>query len=206
MFVEDYMTSNPHVIAIDASLSEAQQLIHTHHIHHLPVLDDSGRLTGIISDRDVRSAVGFDKSLGAKLLVSEVMTHDPITISAKSTIDEALKVFGMHRFGALPVVRFKELVGILSRSDLLRAFYLVLGLDVPGKRVEIALPNSMADLVHAFKALETNEHALISAVVSRMRRDGSEPSLYLRIAEDYAKKIEKQLTDATMIVLEPEHK
>lgn len=205
MFVEDYMTSQPHVIATDALLSDAQELIHKHHIHHIPVVDHAGRLTGIISDRDVRSAVGYDESRGAKLRVSEVMTHDPVTIAAKSALDEALSVFITHRFGALPVVRFTELVGMISRSDLLRAFYLVLGLDVTGRRVEIALPNGTADLVHAFKALENFEDSLISAVVSRMRRDGGEPSLYLRIADDCAVQVERHLREATMIVLEPEH-
>lgn len=205
MFVEDYMTSNPHVIPTDAFLSHTQNMMHKHHIHHVPVVDHAGRLVGIISDRDVRSAVGYDEARGAKLRVSEVMTPDPVTISAKSTLDEALTVFSTHRFGALPVVRFKELTGMLSRSDLLRAFYLVLGLDVTGQRLEIALPNGASDVSHAFKTLESCEDALISAVVSRMRRDGGEPSLYLRVIVDQAQQVERLLRESTMIVLEPEH-
>lgn len=205
MFVEDYMTFNPHTIAPGEYINHAHHLMQNNHIHHLPVVDRANRLVGILSDRDVRSAIVFDETRQAKLSVSEIMTPEPATISVSGTLDDALTTFCAHRFGALPVVRFNKLVGILCRSDLLRAFYQVLGLDVPGQRMEVALPNGCEDLARAFTSLISDSDVLISVVMSRMRRDGGEPSLYLRVVSDQAKKIEKQLREATLIVLELEH-
>ena len=80
----------------------------------------------------------------------------------------------------------------------------VLGLDEPGRCLEIALPNGCNDLAHTFQALTKCEERVISAVVSRMRRDGGEPSLYLRVAGEDTRQVEKQLRDAAVIMLAPE--
>ena len=141
MFVEDYMTPNPHTVAPDASLVSVQELMQRHHIHHVPVLDGANRLVGILSDRDVRSAVGYDRTLTEKLSASEVMTAEPTTIALDAQLEEVLQIFRTHRFGAVLVLRSGGLVGIITKSDIVRAFYQLLGLDLPGRRIEVALPN-----------------------------------------------------------------
>lgn len=205
MFVDDYMTPKPRTVAPATRLSEAQMEMNERRIHHLPVLDTAGRLVGIISDRDVRTAVGYDRTLGDKLTVSEVMTVEPTTVAGTATLDEAISIFSEQRFGALPVMGCGKLTGILTRTDVLRAFHQVLGLDVPGHRVEIALPDGCADIARAFSALTPVGDAVVSGVVSRMRRDGGEPSLYLRIGGSDLRNTERLLRAATLIVLEPEH-
>ena len=206
MFVEDYMTPKPQTVAASASLERAQEVMREHNVRHLPVLDESGRLEGILSDRDVRSAVGYDRALGAQLTVAETMTSEPTTVPVSATLDQVLSMFQAKRFGALPVVRSRQLVGIITRSDLLRAFHEVLGLDKPGLRVEVALPNGCSDIACAFKALVGCDQDVISAVVSRMRRDGGEPALYLRVSGGQARQVERHLREAAAIVLEPEHR
>jgi acetoin utilization protein AcuB len=205
MFAEDYMTPNPHTVAPGTALTRAADLMKSHRVRHLPVVDTGGRLVGVLSDRDVRSAIGYDARLSAELTVSEVMTADPMTIEAKTSVDEALRVFCTNRYGSLPIMRNNELVGILTRSDLLWAFYGLMGLDVSGRRIDVALPNGWADLALTFGALSDHTPQLISAIVSRTRRDGDEPSLYLRVQSGDARQIERHLRDAAMIVLEPEH-
>jgi len=206
MFIDDYMTTDVVTIRADAPLNQARSQLAKHGFHHLPVLDESDRLVGIITDRDVRSAYGVQNAISESLTVAEVMTADPMTISPAATLDEALAVFCTNRFGALPVVQHKKLVGMITTFDMLRAFYDVLGLDQPGCRVEVALPNVRADLAHAFEALKTAPGNLISAIVSRMRRDGGEPALYLRVAGEDPRAVERHLRDRALIVLEPERK
>ncbi len=206
MFIDDYMTTNPITIHVDAPLDQARTLLTRHGFHHLPVLDEAERLVGIITDRDVRSATGVQTAMSENLVVAEVMTADPLTISPAATLDEALAVFCTNRFGALPVVQHKRLVGIVTTHDMLRAFYDVLGLDQPGCRVEVALPDIRTDLAHTFDALKSAPGDLISAIVSRMRRDGGEPALYLRVAGEDPRAVERHLRDRALIVLEPERK
>ncbi len=205
MFVENVMTSDPVTVVEGDFLSVAESLIARGHFHQLAVLDDSGRLVGIITDRDIRSAVGFDATLPEKLRVGEVMVADPVTIDASGTLDEALNVFCEASFNALPVLRNKQLAGIVTRHDALSAFRRMLGLDSDSVRIEVALPNGLEDVVLAFDTLRSYRSNLVSAIVSRMRRDGDEPMLYLRIASNDRRVAEEHLRQAGLVVLIPEH-
>ena len=205
MFVADRMTANPHKAFEEDPVSNVEQLLRQHRIHQLPVVDHAGRLTGIITDRDVRSAVGYDAVLGDGLSVSEVMTASPTTVSLDAALDDALRILCTNRFNALPVMNNHDLVGIITRQDVLSAFHDILGLNRKSHRVEIALPNLRDDLRDAFKALHSLDGEVISVVVSSMRKDGDEPTLYLRIAGSKGRLAERALRNAGLIVLEPEY-
>lgn len=205
MFVEDYMTKDPVAVREDAAISAAAEIMRRHHFRHLPVVDANGRLTGILSDRDVRGASGCNRAAGGELTVGEVMTPDPLTVPMNAALEEAVRLLIEHRFGALPVMCGERLVGIITYVDALRALARVFGLDEPGQRIEVALPEGFADMARAFAALRDCNGSLLSAVVSRTRRDGGEPALYLRVTPDQARVIERRLRAATLILLEPEH-
>ena len=198
------MTPDPQTVEARASLQRAYELMAASRIRHLPVVDESARLVGILSDRAVREAIGFDMREAARLTVAEIMVAEPATLAGDATLPEALAVFHATRHGALPVVRSGALIGIITRSDILRAFHDTLGLDVEGECLEIALPNGRADLAHAFQALTRCECDVTSAVVSRMRRDGGEPSLYLRVAAGGSREVERSLREAALILLDQE--
>ncbi len=205
MFVEDYMTTNVHTVASDARVAVVCELFSKHGVRHLPVRDDAGRVVGIVSKSDIRAAVGYDSAQDVSLTVSEIMSVEPRTIAPDAALEVALGVFCESKVGALPVMRRGELVGILTRHDILWAFYSVLGLNEPGTRIEVALPDLKVDLAAAFTALRDCQEDIISAVVARMRRDGGEPALYLRVAGTDPRPVERRLRDAAVIVLQPEH-
>lgn len=205
MFVEDYMTTNPVTVQEEACVDDARRLMQQHGFRQLPVLDCAARLVGIITDRDTGQAVGCGEALRDNLAVADLMTADPITIPVSATLDEAVGFLSKHKFGALPVVRFGQLVGIISYLDALRALADIFGLDKLGHRIEVALPEGYADIARAFAALKGCTGQILSAVVSRTRRDGGEPALYLRVLREDAKQIERLLRAATMILLVPEH-
>lgn len=205
MFVADLMSADPITVLEEDRVSKVERLLREHNVHQLPVLDQGGRLTGIITDRDVRSAVGYDARLGEGLSVSEIMSASPATVSLDAALDEALRMLRRNRFNALPVVNSDELVGIITKQDVLRAFHDVLGLGREGERVEVALPNPRDDLRDAFAALQSFDGEVIGAIVSTMRRDGDEPVLSLRIAGTKGRPAERALSAAGLIVLVPEH-
>jgi acetoin utilization protein AcuB len=129
MQVRDIMTPNPFTIDSGKPVYEALLLMYEHDIRRLPVID-SGRLVGIISDRDIKQMMGRP-SLAAKkdsqpeaelkLSVAEVMSHEVVTIEDKEDVREAIELIVENKFSGLPVVdRDQKLVGVVSAIDLLR--------------------------------------------------------------------------------------
>jgi len=112
----------------DTSLVEVWQMFEAYGFRHLPVLSDQHALVGIISDRDlIRCQCGGDhgclhcKPNEFKGLVSDLMQREVITAHAETDARSIAKVLVESHIGALPVMGNQQLIGIVTRSDLLRA-------------------------------------------------------------------------------------
>src|SRR5262249_7476371 len=124
------MSVSPVTIPPSRSVQEAHTLMQQRKIRHLPVLQD-GCLVGIVSDRDLRLvlpspatslAVWELRHLLEKLTVGEMMTCFVMTTAPDCFMTEAVGRMLGYRVGALPVVEDRRVVGILTRTDVLRAF------------------------------------------------------------------------------------
>lgn len=142
MLASEIMTSPVKTVGPDMGVEEAIALLLEKKISGLPVVDGAGRLVGIISEGDFlhRAEIGAAKrkprwlefllgpgeaaesyvlSHGRK--VGEVMTRDVATIAASASINEVVELMERRRIKRLPVLEGEHVVGIISRSDLLRA-------------------------------------------------------------------------------------
>ena len=128
--VRDRMSPSPITINSEESLQTAMELLHKHNIRELPVVDH-GELIGIVTDRDLREiAPSYPifrdqqeiRYYLQNLKVARAMTADPLKISPETSLLEAAKILHTYRIGALPVVENGKLVGIISVTDLLKAF------------------------------------------------------------------------------------
>jgi len=99
-------------------------------IRHIPVVCGEGNLLGLVSDRDLRRPEWVDEDfdtahqydLSDDLTVRDLMTTDLKVVYTYDSVHKANKLFLEHRFGAMPVLnKDKELVGILSMVDMLKA-------------------------------------------------------------------------------------
>ncbi len=132
MTVSELMTPDPVTVAPQASLADVWDLMRDLAIRHVPVLD-RGALVGMVSDRDIArldltAVLTLD---GAAALRDElarpvvrVMSADVISVETETELADAIALLIEHKVGALPVVRpdTRELVGILSYIDVLRAY------------------------------------------------------------------------------------
>ena len=125
--VADAMTSYPFTVHPNTRLAEAAALMLRQHVRHLPVVDTSSTIVGMLSERDVRSAIGdpFQYLEGARRAVGprveDVMSKPALVTTFDRPLAEAAKKFADERVGALPIVdRFGALIGILSYVDALR--------------------------------------------------------------------------------------
>jgi acetoin utilization protein AcuB len=129
MKVSKYMTTKLISVSPEMTVKQAFLTMQSHRVRHLPVVD-SGKLVGIISDRDLRRpkwAETLDDwteyyQLNDDMHVEDVMTKNPQVVRTFDTILKATRIFREQRYGALPVIdKKKDLAGILSAQDLLAA-------------------------------------------------------------------------------------
>ncbi|HWV38200.1 MAG TPA: CBS domain-containing protein [Vulgatibacter sp.] len=128
LLVARVMTSEPITIGTDATLGEAAGMLLEGGFRHLPVIDADGRLAGMLSERDLRSAFGTDfldwTTVDQDLLddvVANVMVPEPVVVRANNRLVDILDVFTDERIGAVPVLDDEDrLVGILSYVDVLQ--------------------------------------------------------------------------------------
>ena len=125
--VADWMTESVLAVETFDSISIARQLMAKHRINQLPVLDNDV-LVGIVTDRDVRDAYPTSMMIDRgeaidrfadSVTVEEVMSHDVFTVRPDTPLKKAVGLLRRHRIGSLPVVSNKNLVGIITRSDIL---------------------------------------------------------------------------------------
>jgi len=178
MFVSRSMTRKVITADPEDSIFIAQEKMATHNIRHLPVVDDENRLIGIVTDRDIRSALPysfFREGIGAEekeklssLRVKDIMNRKTISISPTYTIQDALLLIQNSKVGALPVVDDQgKLTGILSVRDLLRAFINVLGIGEPGTLLCILVEEKVGQLKKIVDAITEEGVSFGSVLVAR---------------------------------------
>jgi acetoin utilization protein AcuB len=120
--------SAPHAIAPDALVSEARLFMRSKHIRHLPVVRE-GELVGIVTDRDVRgSEAGEDDAYDGPALVHDIMSTILLTATPSDRTEYAARVMIDAAIGCLPILdEDRELVGIVTTTDLLRALMCAVG-------------------------------------------------------------------------------
>jgi CBS domain-containing protein len=117
------MTARPRTVGPSEPLARGYSVMREGHVRHLPVLQ-SGRLVGILSDRDVlvagRTWLSTTPSGHRGLLrVADAMSHPAVTIGTDRPALEAALILEQRRFGALPVMRNEQLVGVVTVADFL---------------------------------------------------------------------------------------
>jgi acetoin utilization protein AcuB len=124
------MTENPLTIRSDAKVRDAVRLVETLSVRHLPVVDNDGRLVGMISDRDLRGVTApqlmgsehaADLRAALEASVSTIMSTNVVTVGENATLRDVVGSMLENKIGALPVVnRSGSVVGIVSYLDVLR--------------------------------------------------------------------------------------
>lgn len=131
MMIRELMTGGLITVRPETPVPQARDLMAKEKIRHLPVTAPGRVLAGIITDRDIRlnlpsqatslSAGEINHLLG-KLTVGEIMTRSVITIGPDDPAREGARLMLDHKIGALPVLDDGRLIGIITETDIVRAF------------------------------------------------------------------------------------
>jgi acetoin utilization protein AcuB len=213
MFVSQRMATDLITVGPETKLSEARLLMQEKSIRHLPVIDEKGKLLGIVTDRDMRDALPsslltkadyeqtFEKVMHHP--VSEIMTENPLTISVYYTLQDTLLVMGKKKVGALPVVdEDGYLKGIMSTRDLLGAFVNVMGIEEPGTLLCILVKEQPGELKRIVDIATEEKISLGSVLVARYW-DKKKRAIFPYLMTNNVVNVKKRLLEAGFELLDP---
>ena len=171
MLVKDWM-SRP-VVTVDEnnSMQTGTLLLKKHEIRMLPVMKNN-KLTGIITDRDLKKASASEATtleihellyILTKIKVKDIMTKDPITVPVDYTVEETAEVLLKHKISGVPVIdKEGAVVGVITQTDLFRVIISLTGVGKKGIQFGFKLedrPGSIkevADVIRAYGGILTS--------------------------------------------------
>lgn len=113
--LEQFMTTEIFVVHENDLVDLVISIMKWKNIHHIPVVNDDNKVTGIISKTNL-DEISLDKE---KLLVAkDIMVNDIITVNSETSIEKAKEIMIKNKIGCLPVLEYEELVGIITKNDL----------------------------------------------------------------------------------------
>ncbi|MGI6056234.1 MAG: CBS and ACT domain-containing protein [Bilifractor sp.] len=157
MFVKDHMTKDPAVITKDVSLMKATDIMGKGRFHRLPVVDQEGRLIGLVTGGLVKEKSGADRTslsiyelnyLLTRTTVGDVMITDVRTIGPDAFLEEASGIMADNDISVLPVVDDdRKVLGIITDRDIYRAFIDLTGYRKQGTRFVISCEDRPGQLL-----------------------------------------------------------
>jgi acetoin utilization protein AcuB len=213
MFVSRSMSRKVITVEPETGIFNAQELMAENSIRHLPVVDPDGRLLGIVTDRDIRSALPYEffkqhpteeeKQRFSKLQIKDIMSKNPLTISPAYTIQDALLMIQDAKVGALPVVdEENKLKGIISVRDLLRTFINVLGIGQPGTLLCILVEEKVGQLKKIVDAITEENISFGSVLVARYWEEDKRAVFPYLLTQNTAR-VKEKLQNLGFTLLDP---
>lgn len=125
--VSVFMSPDPYTIGRDRPLSEARRLMARHAVRHLPVVDEDGRVCGLLTEREAELVDAFVEGRSDRVKVSEVMRPDPFMVSPDASIDDVAVLMAEGRYSSAVVVDGGRALGVFTAVDALVALARLVG-------------------------------------------------------------------------------
>jgi acetoin utilization protein AcuB len=185
VIVQNMMQKNTVTIHAEETIGTALKLMLEKDVHYLPVVDDSGNLLGLVTDREVKDASpsifhqnehpeDFEKPVST-IMKNAVFTAHPLDIA-----EELSTIFYEHNISCIPVLEDNKLVGLVTEREMLHAFIQLTGTHQPGSHLEVAVPNEAGQLAKVASVLK-DFHLNISSVLVYPSHDEKEKIVVFRV-------------------------
>jgi len=121
--VDEMMTTGAQTLTADNSLADVQDVMEKFSCHHVPIVNGDSELTGLVSHRDVlkvteSSLVGSGSRFEpASVKIGDFMTREVFSVGPQTSLRKAAIHIRTQRYGCLPVLEGKKLVGLITDSD-----------------------------------------------------------------------------------------
>ncbi len=155
MLVYERMSRHPMTVNSSTPVEQALKRMRDEKVRRFPVVDDDGNLVGIVSDKDLLYAAPSPATslsiyelhyLYSRITISQVMTHNVITVEENDPIEEAARIMVDNKIGGLPVMREGKLVGIITETDIFKTLMEMMGARDQGVRLTLLSPELRGQL------------------------------------------------------------
>lgn len=192
MKINALMIPDPITITEKASVSDAIELMKVNSIRHLPVVSQKKILKGFLTLADLKQ--GLIPSMVGDLTLTDLMIKKPITVDPDNDIEIAAQLIYKHKIGGMPVVKKNKLVGIITESDILRAFIDMMGILTASSRIDVVIKDEPGSFRKALQIINDNGGDIIN--VGMTAQQTSKRIYYFRLSVCKTDIIKKVLEDS----------
>jgi len=189
MKIKDLMIPDPITITEKATIQDAIEIMKINSIRHLPVVGRKNILKGFVTLADLRQ--GLIPSMVADLTLSDLMIKNPITVKPDDDIELAAQLIYKHKIGGMPVVENQVPVGIITESDILRTFIVMMGILTASSRVDVVVKNEPGYFRKASQIIQDHGGDIIN--VGMMGQQSSQRTYYFRLFSCDTRRIRRAL-------------
>lgn len=143
------MIFEPITITENASINEAIELMKINSIRHLPVISGKNLLVGLVTLADLKQ--GLIPSMVAGVTLPDLIIKNPVTVAPDDDLEVAAQLIYKHKIGGMPVAKNGKLVGIITGTDILRAFIEMMGMLGASSRIDVVIgekPGAFKKVLH----------------------------------------------------------
>ena len=198
MKINSLMIPNPITITENTSIQEAIELMKINSIRHLPVVAKDAKLKGFITLADLKQCL-IPSMLG-DVSLKDLIIKNPIVVRPDDDIEIAAQLIYKHKIGGMPVVQNDKLVGIITATDILRAFIDMMGFLTASSRIDLVVgdePGGFKDVLQII-----NDHGGDIINVGMAAQEASKRVYYFRLSPCNTKVIKKALKKGGYQVLD----
>ena len=208
MIIKDWMTKDVITVDPEASMMRAAKLMKEKNIRRLPVVDDKGKLVGMLSDRDVKEASPSKATtldvhelyyLLSEIKVKNIMTPTPLTILETETVVKCAAIMHDKKISGLPVLNERgELVGIMTQNEVYRVLLSITGVYHGGVQFGLKLADQRGTLKEVLDFLRGYKARVISILTSYDKVEDGYRQVFIRIMDmdkSVLNELQKELGD-----------
>ena len=193
MIIKDWMTKDVITVDPETSMMRAAKLMKEKGIRRLPVVDEKGKVVGMLSDRDVKEASPSKATtldvhelyyLLSEIKVKNIMSPNPLTILDTDTVVKCAAIMHDKKISGLPVLNEQgELVGIMTQNEVYRVLLSITGIYHGGIQIGLKLPDQRGTLKEVLDCLRGHKARVISILTSYDKVEDGYRQVFLRVMD-----------------------
>ena len=193
MIIKEWMTRDVITVDPETSMMRAAKQMKEKGIRRLPVVDDKGKVVGMLSDRDVKEASPSKATtldvhelyyLLSEIKVKNIMTPNPITIRETDTVVKCAAIMHDKKISGIPVLNDKdELVGIMTQNEVYRVLLSITGIYHGGIQMGLTLSDQRGTLKEVLDILRGHKAKVISILTSYDKVAEGQRNVFIRIMD-----------------------